>query len=292
MNAWTTTASRVQWIRRASLAAMLVVVAVLLELRPLTADAIPTEDARRPTVVLVHGAWADGSSWNRVVKHLQEAGYSVVAPPNPLRGLSSDAAYLSTYLETIHGPIVLVGHSYGGAVISNVASGSADVRALVYVDAFIPKRGDSILHLAGAVPGSCLAGDGDPTQVFDFVSYPGAPSGDFDLYVKRAANGPYPGFHACFANDLPAWKASVLASTQRPITLSALAEPSGVPAWKTLPSWAVVGTIDNVIPEQGQLFMAERAGSRITRLKASHLSMISRPGAVADVIVRADRRTR
>ncbi len=279
-------------IRRVSSAALLLVVAAILEVGLLTTDAIATGGERKPTIVLVHGAWADGSSWSRVVRNLQEAGYPVVAPPNPLRGLSSDAAYLSSYLQTIHGPIVLVGHSYGGAVISNTALGDADVRALVYVNAFIPKQDEDILHLAGAVPGSCLAGDGDPTQVFDFVPYPGAPSGDVDLYVKRAPNGPYPGFHACFANDLPAAKASQLAASQRPVTLSALAEPSGSPTWKTLPSWAVIGTLDNVIPKEGQRLMARRAGATITRIKASHLSMISRPRAVTDVIVSADRETR
>jgi pimeloyl-ACP methyl ester carboxylesterase len=139
----------------------------------------------KPTIVLVHGAWADASSWSPVTKQLQREGYQVLVPPNPLRSLSGDAAYLSAFLrDRTSGPVVLVGHSYGGAVITDAGASDPDVKALVYIDAFVPDQSESVLDLASAKPGSDLAGD--PTTVFDFVSYPGAPQGDADLYVKLA----------------------------------------------------------------------------------------------------------
>jgi pimeloyl-ACP methyl ester carboxylesterase len=235
----------------------------------------------RPTVVLVHGAWADSSSWDGVVRRLQHDGYTVDVPPNPLRGLLSDAAYIADYLHTISGPIVLVGHSYGGAVITNAATGNANVKALVYVDAFVPDEGETVVQLAGSKPGSALA-VADPTTVFSFAPYPGGPAGDLDAYVLP---GVFPG---AFANDLSRSRAAVLASTQRPVALSALATPSGVPAWKTIPSWDLVGTKDNVLPAAEQLAMATRAHAHVTSVAASHLSMISRPQAVVTLIVAAD----
>ncbi|TMJ00692.1 MAG: alpha/beta hydrolase [Bacillati bacterium ANGP1] len=234
--------------------------------------------AVKPSVVLVHGAWADGSSWSRVVAHLQAAGYTVFVPPNPLRGLASDPAYVASFLASISGSIVLVGHSYGGAVITNAAVGNPNVKALVYVDAFAPDEGESIGDLASTPPppgqsASCVAGD--PTQVFNFVPLTG---GDVDLYVKPSL------FPSCFANDQPLAQAAVLASSQRPVALSALPQPSGVPAWKTIPSWYLVGTIDRVIPPWAQLFMAQRAGATVVQVRASHLSMLSRPEAVVGLI--------
>lgn len=181
----------------------------------------------KPTIVLVHGAWADGSSWNGVTYRLQADGYSVDVPPNPLRGLAADAAHLASFLNTVTGPIILVGHSYGGAVITNAAVGNANVKALVYIDAFVPDQGESLLQLASTPPppgqaNSCLGGD--PATVFNFVPYPGAPQGDVDLYIKPAL------FPACFVNDLPTSQAAVLAAAQRPIAFSALLEPSRTPA--------------------------------------------------------------
>jgi pimeloyl-ACP methyl ester carboxylesterase len=237
----------------------------------------------KPTVVLVHGAWADSGSWDQVVARLQRQGYTVVAFPNPLRGLPDDSAYLAAFLSTISGPVVLVGHSYGGAVITNAATGNANVKALVYVDAFIPAEGETIAQLIGARPGSCVAGD--PTQIFDLVPYPGAPPGAVDAYVKQSL------FLSCFANDLPARKAAVLAATQRPASTVIIGQPSGPPAWAEIPSWALVGTLDRVIPPATQLFMAQRADARIVKVKASHLSMVSHPGAVTRLIVAAARRT-
>ena len=240
-----------------------------------------------PTVVLVHGAWADSSSWDQVVRLLQQDGYAVDVPPNPLRGLASDSAYLADYLHSVEGPIVLVGHSYGGAVITDAALGNTQVKALVYIDAFIPDEGQSVNELASAKPGSCLGGGGNPANVFNFVSFPGAPSGDYDLYAKIAPNSAYPGFADCLANDLPPSEGAVLGATQRPITLNALTEKSGPPAWKSVPSWSFIGTLDRVLPPAEQLVMSEHAGAHVTYGRASHLSMISDPEGVERVIERA-----
>lgn len=236
------------------------------------------------TIVLVHGAWADGSSWSGVTSRLQADGYMVYAPPNPLRGIASDSAYIASFLKTITGPIVLVGHSYGGAVITNAAVGNPNVKALVYVDGVAPDQGESLLQLASTPPPSGQAGScvgGDPTQVFDLVPYPAAPAGDFDLYIKPSV------FPTCFANDLPSKQAAVLASYQRPVTLSALSEKSGVPAWKTIQSWYLVGTLDNVIPPYLQLFMAQRAKAHTVQVEAAHPSMISHPEPAAALITQA-----
>ena len=197
-------------------------------------------------------------------------------PPNPLRSLSGDAAYLSAFLrDRTSGPVVLVGHSYGGAVITNAGESDPDVKALVYINAFVPDGGEDVLHLASAKPGSDLADD--PTTVFDFVAYPGG-AGDVDLYVKQEV------FPHAFADDLPPKSAAVLAASQRPLTFSAAAEPSGSPAWETIPSWYLVGTEDHVIPPAEQRFMAERADSTTVEVKAGHLSMLSRPHEVTDLI--------
>jgi len=245
---------------------------------PGTAAANPTGKAK-PTVVLVHGAWADGSSWNGVTERLQRAGYPTTVLANPLRGLSIAANYIRDYLGTVTGPIVLVGHSYGGAVITNAATGIPNVVALVYVDAFAPDQGETVLGLAGALPGSALAVD--PTTVFKFVPYPGAPAGDVDLYVLPSA---FPGI---FANDLPARTGALLAASQRAFAFSAGNEPSGVPAWRTIPSWYLVGTADKVIPPAEQRVMAQRARAHIVEISASHLAMISHPDTVADLIQQA-----
>src|SRR6266702_1145152 len=235
----------------------------------------------KPSIVLVHGAWADGSSWSRVVGLLQVQGYTVYAPPNPLRGLTSDSAYIASFLQTISGPIILVGHSYGGAVITNAATGNPNVKALVYIDAFAPDQGESLATLSSVPPPpgespSCVSGD--PTQVFNFVPLTG---GDVDLYIKPSL------FPSCFANDLPPNEGAVLASTQRPFALSALSQTSGVPAWKTIPSFYLVGTIDRAIPPFAQLFMAHRANATIVEVRGSHLVMISHPEAVVDLINQA-----
>jgi pimeloyl-ACP methyl ester carboxylesterase len=210
----------------------------------------------RPTIVLVHGDWADGSSWSSVIGRLQDKGFTVVAPPNPLRGPAADAPYLASYLRSISGPIVLVAHSYGGFVATNAATGNTNVKALVYIDAFMPLN---------AVP-------------FD---------GGVDLYLRWEANPPYPGFTECFANGVGPKTAAVLAAVQRPAALAQFGEPSGPPAWKTIPSWSLIGTLDNVIPPALQEEMSSRAGAHISRVKAGHLSLITRPAAVTKVILSA-----
>ena len=232
----------------------------------------------KPTIVLVHGAWADASSWSRVITRLQSDGYTVDAPPDPLRGIASDSASLANFLKTIPGPVVLVGHSYGGAVITNAAIGDSEVKALVYVDAFIPDQGQTILQLTSAKPGSHLAGD--PKNVFNFVPVgPGA--GDVDVYVKPSV------FPDAFANGLSRTLADELAASQRPLALSALQEPSGPPAWATIRSWSVIGTRDHVIPLAEQVAMSRHAGAHITEIDAPHLSMLADPSGVTDVIVKA-----
>ena len=280
------------------LRASIIVTATVASIAGLLITASPGASARtgtahqaaagpKPTIVLEHGAWADASSWDGVIARLQQAGYTVDAPPDPLRGLGYDSTYLADYLSTITGPIILVGHSYGGAVITNAATGNRDVKALVYVDAFIPAPGQTLLQLIAAQPGSCLAGN--PANVFTTVPYPGAPSGDADLYLQTAPDSTYPGFAQCFANGLPASQAAVLAATQRPLAFSAAATPSGVPAWQTIPSWSVIGTADRAIPPAEQLIMSRRANAHVTEIDAGHLSLISDPGAVTRVVIEAAR---
>jgi pimeloyl-ACP methyl ester carboxylesterase len=239
----------------------------------------------RPTIVLEHGAWANGASWNGVVRRLQADGYTVDVPPNPLMGLAFDPEYLADFLHTISGPIVLVGHSYGGAVITNAATGNKQVKALVYVDGFAPDQGQTLGQLVSSVPGSCVVA-ADPTTIFNLATFPGAPAGVFDAYYKQNL------FPACFANGLPLREARVLAATQEPLSTIALSQKTGVPAWKTIPSWAVVGTADRVILPAIQLAMARHAHAHITKVRAPHLSMVSDPGVVTRVILKAVHATR
>ena len=228
----------------------------------------------RPTIVLVHGDWADGSSWTSVIERLQDRGFTVVAPPNPLRGPAADAAYLASYLRTISGPIVLVAHSYGGFVATNAATGNTNVKALVYIDAFIPDEGETLGGLT-AGSGSCV-----DDSAFNAVPF----DGGVDLYLRWEPNPPYPGFTECFANGVGPKTAAVLAAVQRPAALAQYGEPSGPPAWKTIPSWSLIGTLDNVIPRALQEEMSTRAGARISRVRAGHLSLVTRPGDVTKVI--------
>jgi pimeloyl-ACP methyl ester carboxylesterase len=234
-------------------------------------------DDQMATIVLIHGAWADGSSWNNVTPQLSRDGYTVRVPPNLLRSLSNDAANVADFLSTIAGPIILAGHSYGGAVITNAATGNPNVKALVYVDAFAPDEGETVFPLAGADSAVAV----DPTTVFDFVPYPGSPEGDVDLYLKKSL------FVPTFASGVATETAELFYASQRPLSLSAGNAPSGAPAWKTIPSWYVLGTADQIITPAQQQLMAERAKSTITRVDAGHLSMITQADAVADVIRQA-----
>lgn len=234
--------------------------------------------AVRPTVVLEHGAWADASSWTGVIERLQGRGFTVLAPPNPLRDGVGDSAYLATFLRTVPGPIVLVGHSYGGFVITNAATGNPAVKALVYVDAFIPDAGENLLQ---HTTGSCLGGD--PTRPFNVV--PSA--GGLDLYVKSPADPPFPGLAECFANGLSPEAAALIGAVQRPISANALAEPSGPPAWRSIPSWSLIGAEDRVILPAEQEAMSKRARAHIVTVAAGHLSLVSHPDAVTDLILAA-----
>jgi pimeloyl-ACP methyl ester carboxylesterase len=234
----------------------------------------------RPMIVLVHGAWADGSSWNLVSVELQGQGYTVLTPPNLLRGVEPDSGYLASFLaQRTSGPVVLVGHSYGGVVITNGAAGSGSVGALVYVNAFIPDVGESVFDILGG-SGSALAVP-DPTTVLDIAGYPGAPEGDVEAFLKPAT------VHDAFAQDLPEADRWLIAASQRPIALGANVAPTASAAWKDIPSWAVIGTDDRVIPPATQRSMAERAGATITEVDASHVSMVSHPEAAIAAILAA-----
>jgi len=272
------TENRTRGPRRLLLIAVAALVALLATLGVAGATAANSAPSHgpKPTIVLVHGDWADGSSWSAVIDRLQHRGYTVVAPPNPLRGPIEDSAYLADYLHTIPGPIVLVGHFYGGFVITNAATGNANVKALVYIDAFIPDAGQRLLDLTG---GSCL----DPNTAFNAVPF----SGSVDLYLRIAANPPYPGFSQCFANGVNPTQTAVLAAVQRPATLGQLFEPSGPPAWQTIPSWSLIGTADHTIPPAQQQAMSSHAGAHISTVNAGHLSLITRPEAVTKIITTA-----
>jgi pimeloyl-ACP methyl ester carboxylesterase len=231
----------------------------------------------KPTIVLVHGAWADGSSWNGVIARLLKSGYTVYAPANPLRGLASDAATIATFVKSIPGPVILVGHSYGGAVISVAAPSDPNVKALVYVDAFAPDESESPLSLLASYP--------PPPKDF-FTAVPFAAGGDADVYLTQKYYGPV------FASDVPAATASIMAVAQRPLTNSALNEKApATEGWKTIPSWYVVGDADKVIPPPLQMMMAQRAKAHITHVQGSHPSMIQHPEATVSAIMAADRAT-
>jgi pimeloyl-ACP methyl ester carboxylesterase len=231
----------------------------------------------KPTVVLVHGAFADSSSWDGVTAKLQADGYRVIGVANPLRGVKSDAAAVSSVVKSVAGPVVLVGHSYGGAVITEAANGNANVKSLVYVAAFAPDTGESALELTGKFPGSTLP----PTLA---APVPLA-DGGVDLYIQQDK------FPQQFAADVSRAKAVLMAAAQRPIAEAALKETAGTPAWKTLPSYFVYGKQDRNIPVQALSFMAERAHSRHTVEVngASHVVMVSHPKEVAGLIEEAAR---
>ncbi|MGF0173701.1 alpha/beta fold hydrolase [Streptomyces sp. Marseille-Q5077] len=237
--------------------------------------------AAKPTVVLVHGAFADSSSWNGVIKQLKNDGYPVIAAANPLRSLSGDAASVKNLLAGIDGPVVLVGHSYGGAVISNAAYGSDNVKALVYADAFLPDKGESANELVSKFEGSVI---GDVLRPVPITKPDG--SKDFDFSIDQAR------FHQAFGADVPADTAALMAATQRPGTGTALNEPSGEPAWKTIPSWALVGSNDRIIPRDAQVYMAKRANAQIMEIESSHAVSVSHPAAVTHIIEKAARTVR
>jgi len=237
-------------------------------------------EAATPTIVLVHGAFAESASWNGVIANLHQRGYTAIAVANPLRGLQHDAAYLRSVLDSLSGPIVVAGHSYGGSVMSEAADGAPGVKALVYVASFNLEPGESTAELAAKFPGGELGAALDP------VPFPLA-SGEAgtDLYIQQDR------FRDVFAADVAPEVAELMAATQRPIAASALEDTATKAAWETIPSWTMVTTQDLAIPAESMRFMAARAGSTTVEIDASHAVTVSQPDAVADLIVSAARAT-
>lgn len=238
------------------------------------ASAKPRPVPARPTIVLVHGAFADASGFGAVERRLTRAGYRVIAPADPLRGLESDAASIAGVLATIPGPVVLVGHSYGGAVASQAAAVASNVKALVFLNAFALDHGESALELGQRFQDSQLAS----SLVSQPFTTPDGTQG-IDLLIDPAK------FRDVFAADLSAKVAARLAINQRPVALAALAEPAGTPGWRTIPSSFLIGDEDHAIDPAGQRFMARRAGARTLELPVSHASFLARPSAVATFIM-------
>ena len=247
-------------------------VAVLMAAAPSQA-----QTSQKPTIILVHGAFADSSSWQGVIRLLQADGYPVIAQANPLRGVKSDSSYLASLLDSIQGPVVLVGHSSSGMIITNAATGKSNVKALVYVAALAPDAGETANDLLSKFPGSTTGSAlGPPVDLGN---------GAHDLYVQPEK------FHAQFAADVKVATANIMAVTQRPIVDTAFGEQSGSPAWKSIPSWFIHGTGDKNLPVATNDFMAKRAGAKkVVEIKgASHLLMVSHPKETAKLIVEAAR---
>jgi pimeloyl-ACP methyl ester carboxylesterase len=239
----------------------------------------------KPTIVFVHGAFADSSGWNSEIVTLTQLGYPVLAVSDELRGLTSDADYVRSVLRAITGPIVLVGHSYGGAVITNAARDVANVKALVYLGAYLPDQGESIATVLNPAtyPGSLLGPD---TTIARPAPNPAAPGGnDIDIYIDPAD------FHKVFAADVSTRTAAVMAATQRPLSLTAQTQASGPPAWKTIPSWDLITLNDKAIPPAGQQFMARRAKAHIETIASAHDVMVSHPADVVKIVLEAARQS-
>ncbi|WP_271899540.1 alpha/beta fold hydrolase [Candidatus Phyllobacterium onerii] len=233
---------------------------------------VHAQQPEKPTIVLVHGAFADASSWSGVIKILEKDGYPIVAAANPLRGVASDAEYIGNIVSSVKSTVVLVGHSYGGSVVSSAANGHDNVKALVCVSAFAPEAGETAVGLTGKFPGSTLGPTLAPPVKLS--------GGGTDLYIQQDK------FHDQFAADVPQADAKLMATTQRPVTEAALNEASGDPAWKHISSWFVYGDKDKNIPPQSLAFMAERAHSHHTVIVkgASHVVMVPNPEPVARLI--------
>jgi pimeloyl-ACP methyl ester carboxylesterase len=246
----------------------------------MTSSTLETRTETKPTVVLVHGAFADSSSWNGVIARLRSDGYPVIGVANPLRSLQGDADHLRDVLDSVDGPIVLAGHSYGGTVMSEAADGHPRVQALVFVASFLLDEGESTGELAGKFPGNELGTALRPVPV---RGQEGRTVDD--LYIEQEK------FQPIFAADVPAGVAALMAVTQRPIIADALADQATKAAWKTIPSWTLVTLQDLAVPAEAQRFMAERASSHAVEVDASHAVTVSRPDVVAQLIDEAARTT-
>lgn len=265
----------ITYLHQTASTALLACSAIGMLAMPMGAASAATSGSTKPTIVLVHGALADSSSWDGVISKLQTDGYTVVAAANPLRSLNSDTEYVSGIVKNVKGPVVLVGHSYGGSIITNAATGSDNVKALVYVAAYAPEAGENAFDLTGKFPGSILPGA---------LAAPIAlPDGAHDLYVQQDK------FRSTFAADVPAKQARLMAATQRPVTDVALKGASAAPAWKSIPSWFVYGSADKVIPPAVHAFMAQRAVAKdiVVVDGASHAVMVSHPSVVANLVEKA-----
>ncbi|MFB7779555.1 alpha/beta fold hydrolase [Streptomyces bauhiniae] len=241
-----------------------------------TGAAASATERHLPTIVLIHGAFADASSWSDVVSKLRKQGHRVVAPALPLRGLAGDAAYIRSVLDSIEGPVVLVGHSYGGSVISRAAVGAAQVKALVYIAAFVPEVGESAAELTDKFPGSSLA----KNTVVQKYPLPGGGQGD-ELVIRQDL------FRHQFAAGVNRTTAEVMAVGQRPIAVAALQDRATAAAWKNIPSWYLVATEDLNIPPAAQRWMAARANAHTTTVRAPHAASVSDPCAVTELILGA-----
>jgi pimeloyl-ACP methyl ester carboxylesterase len=225
----------------------------------------------KPTVVLVHGAWADASGWDGVAQRLRGEGFPVVTTTNPMRSLAGDAEYVSKVLGDISGPIILVGHSYGGAIITNAAVGNPNVKALVYIAAFAPDIGENVLTLLLSTPGSEV-----PLALLPVPSLEGGLA--IDTYLNPLL------FRQVFCADVPPETAAAMAASQRPLSLTVGLEATNRAAWKTIPSWFLVAANDRVIPPAAERSMAKRAGSTTVEISSSHAAMVSNPDTVANLI--------
>ncbi|MGK4578594.1 alpha/beta fold hydrolase [Kitasatospora sp. HPMI-4] len=262
-------------VRRLHIAAAGCAVAAFCSAPVAPAVAAGSAGGGKPTIVLVHGAFADGSSWNGVIQRLERRGYTVMAPANPLRGLYSDSAYIASVLRSVKGPIVLAGHSYGGSVISTAAAGNPQVKSLVYISALMPDVGESGMSLSARFPSVLnTATRSVPYQAGGGVT-------GTDLYLKHDK------VHPVFAACLPVSEANLLAVTQRPVATTAFSEKAKVAAWKSIPSWALVSRQDMTINPDQERFEAKRAHSHTVEIDTCHVSPIARPDAVADLILQA-----
>ncbi|MFJ9683251.1 alpha/beta fold hydrolase [Streptomyces sp. NPDC101194] len=264
--------------RRARIVATTLTTAALAAPAAVAADGGADAAGAKPTVVLVHGAFADASSWNGVTERLQRAGYEVMAPANPLRGLAHDSAYIASVLKSIRGPIVLAGHSYGGAVISDAAAGNPHVKSLVFVSALMPDKGEKLADLSAKFAGSELNAALRPVPFPDADAVGGEGA---DLYIRPAK------FHDVFAADVPSGTTAVMAAAQRPINGAAFMEKAAGAAWRTIPSWALVATRDKAIAPDLERYEAKRAKSHTVEVDSSHVAMVSHPDTVADLVRKA-----